>query len=100
MRARAQRRSRGEADSLRRMGEIEEYARLVVRVGANVQDGQDVLVGAQIDQAPFVRAVVEEAYRAGARHVDVEYRDPFIRRALVAEGPEETLTWTPPWIVA
>jgi aminopeptidase len=85
---------------LRRMGEIEDYARLVVRVGADVQEGQDVLVGAQIDQAPFVRAVVEEAYRAGARHVDVEYRDPFIRRALVAEGPEETLTWTPPWIVS
>jgi aminopeptidase len=82
------------------MGEIEDYARLVVRVGADVQEGQDVLVGAQIDQAPFVRAIVEDAYRAGARYVDVEYRDPFVRRALVAEGPEETLEYTPPWTVA
>jgi aminopeptidase len=82
------------------MGHIEDYARLVVRVGADVQEGQDVLVGGQIDQAPFVRAVVEEAYRAGARYVDVEYRDPFIRRALVAEAPEQTLQYTPPWTVA
>jgi aminopeptidase len=82
------------------MGEIEDYARLVVRVGVDVQQGQDVLVGGQIDQAPFMRAIVEEAYRAGARHVDVEYRDPFIRRALVAEGPEETLQYSPPWTVA
>ena len=82
------------------MGEIEEYARLVVRVGVDVQQGQDVLVNGQIEQAPFVRAVTEEAYRAGARYVDVEYRDPFVRRALVAEGPDETLEWSPPWLVA
>jgi aminopeptidase len=81
------------------MGEIEDYARLVVRVGVDVQQGQDVLVGGQIDQAPFVRAIVEEAYRAGARYVDVEYRDPFVRRALVAEGPDEALEHTPPWTV-
>jgi aminopeptidase len=81
------------------MGEIEDYARLVVRVGVDVQQGQDVLVGGQIDQAPFVRAIVEEAYRAGARYVDVEYRDPFVRRALVAEGPDEALQYTPPWTV-
>src|SRR4051794_32628437 len=82
------------------MGEIEDYARLVVRVGVDVQEGQDVLVNGQIEQAPFVRAVVDEAYKAGARYVDVEYRDPFVRRALVAEGPEETLQYTPPWTVA
>jgi aminopeptidase len=82
------------------MGEIEDYARLVVRVGADVQEGQDVLVNGLIEQAPFVRAVVDEAYKAGARYVDVEYRDPFVRRAMVAEGPDETLEYTPPWAVA
>jgi aminopeptidase len=82
------------------MGEIEDYARLVVRVGVDVHRGQDVLVHAEIDQAPFVRAVVAEAYRAGARHVDVDYRDPFVRRALVAEGSEESLGHTPSWVLA
>jgi aminopeptidase len=78
------------------MGEIEDYARLVVQVGVDVQRGQDVIVYAEIDHAPFVRAVVAEAYRAGARNVDVDYRDPYVRRALLVEGSDESLTYTPP----
>ena len=70
------------------MGEIEDYARLVVRVGVAVRDGQDVLVSGLIEQAPFLRAIAVEAYRAGARHVDVDYGDPWIRRALVGGAPE------------
>src|SRR3954447_19658371 len=81
------------------MGEIEDYARLVVHVGVDVQPGQDVIVHAEIDHAPFVRALVAEAYRAGARVVDVDYRDPYVRRALVAEGSDESLRVTPPWVV-
>ena len=82
------------------MGEIEDYARLVVQVGVDVQRGQDVIVYAEIDHAPFVRAVVAKAYRAGARNVDVDYRDPFVRRALVAEGSDEVAGVTPPSSVA
>jgi aminopeptidase len=81
------------------MGEIEEYARLVVRVGVDVQPGQDVYVSGQIDQADFLRAIAADAYRAGARHVDVEYRDPWVRRALVAEGSDDSLGFSPPWMV-
>src|SRR5215211_2260369 len=83
-----------------RMDALADYARLVVRVGVNLQPGQELLLGGQVEQAPFLRAIAEAAYRAGARHVDVDYRDPWIRRALVAEGPEETLGWTPPWVLA
>src|SRR5919112_665015 len=82
------------------MGEIEDYARLVVQVGVDVQRGQDVIIHAAIDQAPFVRALVAEAYRAGARLVDVDYRDPYVRRALFAEGADDSLGITPPWVLA
>src|SRR4051812_24784501 len=81
------------------MGEIEDYARLVVQVGVDVQRGQNVIIHADIDHAPFVRALAAEAYRAGARLVDVDYRDPYVRRALVAEGSDESLGVTPPWVV-
>jgi aminopeptidase len=82
------------------MTAIDDYARLVVRVGVGVSPGQDVLVDAQIDQAPFVRAVVEEAYRAGAHHVDVEYRDPWVRRAMIAEAPDDAFGFSPPGLLA
>jgi aminopeptidase len=81
------------------MGAIEDYARLVVRVGVDVRPGQDVLVNAQLDHAPFVRALAEESYRAGARYVDVDYSDPWVRRALVAEASDDTFGYTPPGVL-
>ena len=50
---------------------LREYARLIVRCGANVQKGQDVNIYADLDQPEFVKMVVEEAYKAKAREVIV-----------------------------
>jgi aminopeptidase len=75
------------------------YARLAVRVGANVQPGQLVLVNAYPEHAPLVRAVAREAYVAGARYVDVRYIEQHAQRGLIELGPEESLTWSPPWLV-
>ena len=50
---------------------LREYARLIVRVGVNVQKGQEVLIHADLDQPEFVQMVVEEAYKAKAKEVTV-----------------------------
>ena len=52
---------------------LREYARLIVRCGINVQKGQTVLVYAGLDQPEFVQMVVEEAYKAKAKEVLVEW---------------------------
>ena len=52
---------------------LREYAKLIVRVGLNVQKGQTVLVMAGLDQPEFVQMVVEEAYKAKAKKVMVEW---------------------------
>ena len=52
---------------------LREYAKLIVRVGVNVQKGQEVLVYAGLDQPEFVQMVVEEAYKAKAKKVSVEW---------------------------
>ena len=49
------------------------YANLIVRCGANVQKGQEVLIYAELDQPEFVKLVVEEAYKAKAKKVTVEW---------------------------
>ena len=51
---------------------LRNYARLIVRTGANVQKGQSVMVYAGLDQPEFVETVVDECYRAGAAEVEVE----------------------------
>jgi aminopeptidase len=76
---------------------LERYADLTVRVGSNVQPGQTVFVHGLLAHAPFVRAIAQAAYRAGARYVDVQYNDPHVRRALIELGPDEALTLTPAW---
>ena len=43
---------------------LREYAKLIVRCGANVQKGQEVVIFADLDQPEFVQMVVEEAYKA------------------------------------
>jgi aminopeptidase len=75
------------------------YARLAVRTGVDLQPGQELLVEAQIETAPFAQAIAAEAYAAGARHVDVHYADRRVRRAAVADAPEDALDWTPPWML-
>ena len=52
---------------------LREYARLIVRCGANVQKGQEVMIYADLDQPEFVKLVVEEAYKAKAKKVMVEW---------------------------
>jgi aminopeptidase len=77
---------------------LEAYADLIVRVGANVAQGQDVLVGAHMAYVPLVREVVRAAYAAGARYVDVWHWDQHVKRSRVAHAPAETLEWTPAWL--
>ena len=47
-----------------------------------------------------MRAVTRAAYEAGARYVDATYGDQHVRKAMIELGPDETLTWTPPWLLA
>jgi len=50
---------------------LRKYAQLLVRCGINVQKGQEVLIYADLDQPEFVQMVVEEAYKAKAKEVEV-----------------------------
>ena len=52
---------------------LREYAKLIVRVGMNVQKGQEVNIIAGLDQPEFVKLVVEEAYKAKAKEVVVNW---------------------------
>ena len=52
---------------------LQGYAELIVRVGVNVREGQDVVICAELDQPEFVELVVEECYKAGAAEVRVEW---------------------------
>ncbi|MEF2278870.1 aminopeptidase [Deinococcus sp. YIM 134068] len=74
---------------------LRNYARLAVRVGLGVREGQRVLVQAPVDTAPLARLIVREAYAAGASFADVRWDDDDVQLArfsLAPDGSFETLS--------
>ncbi|HEY7536999.1 MAG TPA: aminopeptidase [Gaiellaceae bacterium] len=78
---------------------LRDYARLAIRVGVNVQEGQLLAINALVEHEPFVRAAAEEGYAAGARFVDVLYTDQHVRRSHIEHADEALLDYSPPWLV-
>ena len=62
---------------------LRKYAKLIAKVGVNVQRGQEVIVQAELDQPEFVEMVVEECYKLGAKKVSVEWSHQRLTRSHV-----------------
>lgn len=52
---------------------LNEYAKLIVNIGAHVQKGEIVWINAQLDQPDFITTLTEECYKAGAKEVLVRW---------------------------
>ncbi|MBR5970279.1 MAG: aminopeptidase [Lachnospiraceae bacterium] len=76
------------------------FANLAIRQGINLQEGQSLIIGANVRDAAFVRMCVEEAYAAGAKKVMVDWRDELVTRTHYLKQSTETLCDIPDWIVA
>ena len=76
---------------------LREYARLIVRKGANVQKGQEVLIYADLDQPEFVTMVADEAYKAKAKKVIVEWNYQPLQKIHVRHQSVTTLGAVPQW---
>ncbi len=62
------------------LNRLKEYASLLAHKGLNVQKGEEVWVNCQTHQMEFVRLVVEELYKAGAKKVRVDISDDQLSR--------------------
>jgi aminopeptidase len=77
-------------------GRLDTYAELAIRVGVNLVPGQDLQITGLLEHHPFVRAIADAAYAAGARYVDVNYVDQHVTRARIRHAPEDSLDWSAP----
>ena len=78
---------------------LRRFADLVVRVGANVQPGQEVVLIYQVEHVEIARAVARAALAAGARKVLPSVGDLHLRKAAIELGPEEELGRSPEYIL-
>ncbi|MFI9033332.1 aminopeptidase [Staphylococcus pasteuri] len=61
-------------------GKLKQYAKLLVKVGMNVQEKQPVFIRSSVEALELTHLVVEESYKAGASDVRVDYSDPKLKR--------------------
>ena len=79
---------------------LREYAKLIVRCGVNVQKGQEVMIYADLDQPEFVKLVVEEAYKAKAKKVIVEWNYQSLQKIHVRYQSVKTMGTVEEWVKA
>jgi len=79
---------------------LREYAKLIVRCGVNVQKGQEVMIYADLDQPEFVQMVAEEAYKAKAKKVIVEWNYQPLSRIHARYQTVKTMGTVPQWQIA
>lgn len=77
---------------------LEQFAELTVKVGANVQKGQTLLINTTIDTVDFTRLVVKKAYEVGAARVTVNFSDDEINREFFDNAPDDEFAKYPRWI--
>jgi len=82
-----------------RSSDLKKYAKLIVRIGANVQENQDVVVFANVNDEYFVKYVVEEAYKAKARKVSVEWSSDEVTKIVYDKTGVEALKELPDWVI-
>ena len=77
---------------------LKKYARLAVRTGVNVQPGQLLVIRASVKDSEFIEYCVEEAYKAGAGSVMVNWSDENITHMSYEYQSLETLCEIPDWM--
>lgn len=82
---------------------LQTYAKVIVKVGLNIQPGQRLVLGnimdfgVNIQTVPLVREVAKAAYKAGARFVNVLWGDEQLQLIRLHHAPRDSFVEYPTW---
>lgn len=76
---------------------LQKYAELAVRTGVHVLKGQLLVISSSVDSAYFTRMCVEEAYKAGAGEVLINWGDELTTKLAYQNESTGTLAEIAPW---
>lgn len=76
---------------------LEQYARLIVKTGVNLQKDQTLVLFSPIEVASFARLVAQCAYEEGAKDVVVRWEDEELSRIKYLSAPDASLETVPEW---
>lgn len=87
--------------------QLKKYAELAVKVGVNLQPGQNLVIGYGIRQVlpehvEFSRLLTEAGYEAGAKFVQIDWGDEWWLRETIHRGSMDTFAnrvrWQAQWV--
>ena len=76
---------------------LQEYARLLVRVGLNVQRGQTLVISSPVECAYFARLCAAEAYAVGCKEVVMNWHDDALGRMKYLYADDAVFDDVPLW---
>ena len=77
---------------------LKKYAKVVVKMGINLQKDQEVNIVIGADQVAFAEYLTEECYKAGAKRVTVDFTSDKIAKAKQTYETVETMSEVPLWV--
>src|SRR5258708_12367926 len=77
---------------------LDRLAEVAVKVGLQLQPGQDLLVTAPAAALPLLRKVTEHAYKAGAGLVTPILSDEVVTLARYRFAPDDSFDRAPGWL--
>ena len=90
--------SSGPADALTFDARLFRLAELCVRVGVNLQAGQELIVTAPIEASALVHHITTIAYQLGSKHVACLYDDPRMILDRLKYADDDTLDYPASWL--
>lgn len=76
---------------------LRKYAKLIVKMGVNIKKGQGAVILADTAQSEIALMVAEEAYRAGAKWVDIRWTNQDLDKMRYKKESVKVLSATQEW---
>ena len=76
---------------------LEQYAQVTLEIGLGFRAGQRLMIRADVNAAPTVRAMVRAAYQRGARFVEVLWEDEYALLARHELAPRDSFETISAW---
>lgn len=78
---------------------LNEYAKLVLKIGVNLQKGQGLEIICPVEKRTVAHVLTKTAYQLGAKIVNVRWTDQTVDKMTFTYADEKTLTEVPKWLV-
>ena len=80
--------------------QMEQFAELAIKVGANMQPKQEVVIRCDVQCKDFAHLIAEKAYKLGAKRVHMQWLDEDLARIELLHAGKSTLKKVPDYDIA